>query len=127
MIQRTTMADTDFQIRPSGPATLKKTKTACRFCGTPLVHSVVDLGKSPLCESFLTTDQLLEAEVFYPLHAFVCDQCFLVQVAEYVSGKEIFCGEYAYFSSFSDSWLAHASRYVDMITERLNLTSHHHV
>lgn len=102
-------------------------KGGCRFCGTPLQQSVVDLGKSPLCENFLTKDQLIEVEEFYPLHAFVCDRCFLVQVEEYVHGKEIFCGEYAYFSSYSDSWLRHAARYVDAITERLGLTKEHHV
>ena len=99
----------------------------CRFCGTPLQHSVVDLGKSPLCENFLTKDQLIEAEEFYPLHAFVCGKCFLVQVEEYVHGKTIFCREYAYFSSYSDSWLRHAANYVDMITNRLELTKDHHV
>jgi SAM-dependent methyltransferase len=108
-------------------ATTPAAKGGCRFCGTPLKHSVVDLGKSPLCENFLTQDQLLESEVFYPLRAVVCDECFLVQVEEYVSGKEIFCGEYAYFSSFSDSWLAHAARYVDMIVDRLKLSGDSHV
>lgn len=96
-------------------------KGGCRFCGKPLKHSFVDLGKSPLCESFLTKEQLFEPEAFYPLHAFVCDGCFLVQVEEYVSGTEIFGGEYAYFSSYSDSWLAHSKSYADMITERLGL------
>lgn len=96
-------------------------KGGCRFCGAALNHTVVDLGKSPLCESFLTQQQLLEPEAFYPLKAVVCDQCFLVQVEEFVSGKEIFCGEYAYFSSYSDSWLAHAASYVEMITERLGI------
>ena len=96
-------------------------KGGCRFCGTKLRHSFVDLGKSPLCENFLTREQLFEPEPFYPLHAFVCDECFLVQVEEYVSGTEIFGGEYAYFSSYSDSWVAHAARFADAITERLGL------
>lgn len=99
----------------------------CRFCGTPLRQTVVDLGKSPLCESFLTREQLLQPEPFYPLRAVVCQNCFLVQVEEYVSGKEIFCGEYAYFSSYSDTWLAHAARYVEMIVERLNIGRDSHV
>ncbi|MFO7901429.1 MAG: methyltransferase domain-containing protein [Planctomycetota bacterium] len=99
----------------------------CRFCGTPLKHSVVDLGNSPLCESFLTAEQLLQGEVYYPLQAFVCERCFLVQVKEYVSGETIFRGEYAYFSSFSDSWLRHAARYADAIVDRFNLTRHQHV
>ena len=96
-------------------------KGGCRFCGTPLEHSFVDLGKSPLCENFLTEDQLVEVEPFYPLHAFVCGECHLVQVEEYVSGTEIFGREYAYFSSYSDSWLAHAEAYARMIRERLGL------
>jgi len=77
---------------------------SCRFCGTPLSQTVVDLGMSPLCENFLTPEQLNDVERFYPLHLWVCDQCFLVQLEEYVSGSEIF-SDYAYFSSFSDSWL----------------------
>jgi SAM-dependent methyltransferase len=94
----------------------------CLFCAEPLRHTFLDLGMSPLCESYLTPDQLNEMEPFYPLHAYVCDRCFLVQVQQYVSPKEIFT-EYAYFSSYSDSWLRHARRYVDMITERLGLTA----
>ncbi|WP_166824795.1 class I SAM-dependent methyltransferase [Thalassoroseus pseudoceratinae] len=94
----------------------------CRFCRHPLTQSVVDLGMSPLCETFLTADQLNAAESFYPLHAFVCDKCLLVQVEAYVSGEEIFGQEYAYFSSYSDSWLKHATAYTDMIVPRLGLT-----
>lgn len=94
----------------------------CRFCDAPVSHSVCDLGMHPLCESFLTAEQLDQAEAFYPLHAFVCERCFLIQVKDYVHGTEIFQGEYAYFSSFSDSWLDHCSRYVDTITDRLRLT-----
>ena len=93
----------------------------CRFCGAHLRHLVVDLGKSPLCESFLTADQLNEMEPFYPLQAFVCDQCFLVQVLDHVDGVSIFGGEYAYFSSFSDSWLKHCSDYADNVVERFGL------
>jgi SAM-dependent methyltransferase len=95
---------------------------ACRFCSAPLHYTVVDLGMSPLCESYLTADQLNQMEPFYPLRAYVCDQCFLVQVEAYVSAEDIFT-EYAYFSSFADSWLAHAQRYVDAITARLGLTA----
>lgn len=104
------------------------TRRGCRFCGSRNRHSVVDLGMSPLCENFLTADQLNAMEPFYPLHAVVCAHCFLVQVDEYVSGEKIFgAGEYAYFSSYSDSWLRHASDYVDMITDRLGLGPHSHV
>jgi SAM-dependent methyltransferase len=98
----------------------------CLFCAAPLRHTFVDLGKSPLCESFLTAQQLNEMEPFYPLHAWVCSECFLVQVEQYVRPEGIFT-EYAYFSSYSDSWLAHARTYVDMITDRLGLGAQHHV
>ena len=94
----------------------------CRFCGTQLRQTVVDLGMSPLCENFLTLEQLNDVERFYPLHVWVCDQCFLVQLEEYVSGSEIF-SDYAYFSSFSDSWLDHCRRYVDQMIEQLELTT----
>jgi SAM-dependent methyltransferase len=96
------------------------TTAHCRFCKVPLRHTFVDLGMSPLCESYLTSDQLNRMEPFYPLHVKVCDQCYLVQLEEYVSPEHIFT-EYAYFSSYSDSWLKHASNYVDMISERLGL------
>jgi SAM-dependent methyltransferase len=92
----------------------------CRFCLAPLRQTFVDLGMSPLCESYLTTDQLNQMEPFYPLHVKVCEECYLVQLEEYVSPQHIFT-EYAYFSSYSDSWLNHSSKYVDMITERLCL------
>lgn len=94
---------------------------ACRFCSSTRLHNVVDLGMSPLCENFLTRDQLNQMEQFYPLRALVCEDCFLVQVEEHVGGREIFCGEYAYFSSYSDSWLRHAKNYAEMITTRLGL------
>jgi SAM-dependent methyltransferase len=92
----------------------------CLFCATPLRHTFVDLGMSPLCESFLAADQVNQMEPFYPLHAQVCAKCFLVQVEEYVRPEGIFT-EYAYFSSYSDSWLAHAKAYVEMISGRLGL------
>ena len=90
----------------------------CRFCGKPLENLVVDLGLSPLCQSQIEPENLNRGEMFYPLRAYVCDQCFLVQVHEHVSGEEIF-SHYAYFSSYSDSWLAHAKAYVDQITKKL--------
>jgi len=92
----------------------------CRFCGSPLEDSVVDLGMSPLCESFLPAEQLDKMEPFYPLHAFVCRKCFLVQINDYVPAEHIFT-EYAYFSSFSSAWLKHCEDYVGMITDRLGL------
>src|SRR6188768_3813833 len=94
----------------------------CRFCATPLTDTVVDLGMSPLCESYLPASALNQMEPFYPLHARVCRSCFLVQVGDYVRVEEIF-SEYAYFSSFSSSWLKHAEDYVTMISERLKLDS----
>ncbi|MCE9544623.1 MAG: class I SAM-dependent methyltransferase [Planctomycetia bacterium] len=93
---------------------------ACRFCGEPLTQTFVDLGMSPLCESFLAAEQVDAMEPFYPLQAFVCGGCLLVQLPEYVSAEHIF-SEYAYFSSFSDSWLLHAKRYVDTMIERFQL------
>ena len=95
---------------------------ACRFCSSPLRHTVVDLGMSPLCESYISADQLNQMEPFYPLHVYVCDKCYLVQVQEYVSGEEIF-SDYAYFSSYSDTWLAHAERYTDEMIGRWRLDS----
>ena len=81
---------------------------------------MVDLGMSPLCESFVPEDRLNEMEPFYPLHLYVCGVCYLVQIQEYVSGEEIF-KEYAYFSSYSDSWLAHAERYTQEMIARWDL------
>ena len=92
----------------------------CRFCGTPLKTTMVDLGMHPLCETFLTEDQLNDMEPHYPLVVKVCDECFLAQVGEYVEPSEIF-GDYAYFSSYSDAWLEHARTYVDMMIDRFGL------
>ena len=97
------------------------TRGHCRFCGAPLSRTVVDLGMSPLCESYVTAERLDQMEPFYPLHVQVCERCWLVQLEAYVSGEEIF-REYAYFSSFSDSWLDHCRRYVDQMIARLALT-----
>ncbi len=94
----------------------------CRACGTPLRHTFVDLGMSPLCQKHRTPEDVADMEPFYPLHVWLCDQCFLVQLEEFVAPDEIFGdGEYAYFSSFSDSWLEHASRYVAQTSERFGL------
>lgn len=94
----------------------------CLFCKAPLQITFVDLGMHPLCESYVSEDKLNQMEPFYPLHVFVCGQCFLVQLHEYVSPADIFT-EYAYFSSYADSWVQHAKRYTDMIVDRLTLTS----
>ncbi len=92
----------------------------CRICHTPIEHTFVDLGMSPLCESFLPAGQLNQMEPYYPLHALVCSDCFLVQLQEYVTPDHIF-SEYAYFSSYSTSWVEHARLYCHMIKERLGL------
>jgi hypothetical protein len=92
----------------------------CRFCAALLEHTFVDLGMSPLCESYLAADQLDRMEPFFPLHVQVCGSCFLVQLPAYVPREEIF-GEYAYFSSFSTAWLKHAEEYVALASRRLGL------
>jgi len=93
---------------------------ACRLCRKALRHTFVDLGMSPLCESFVAAENLDAMEPYYPLHVLVCDECFLVQLREYVSPEHIFT-EYAYFSSYSTSWVAHAKAYCAMIQGRLGL------
>ena len=92
----------------------------CRFCEQSLTRTFLYLGMSPLCESFLSADQLNQMEPFYPLHVYVCERCLLVQLQEYVRPENIFT-EYAYFSSYSDTWLRHAEAYTDMIIERFNI------
>ncbi len=93
--------------------------TACRSCGAGL-HGFVDLGMSPLCESFVASDALQAGEMFYPLNVRICSHCWLGQLGQYVQPDHLFT-EYAYFSSFSQSWLRHAERYVEMATERFGL------
>jgi len=90
----------------------------CRFCGTTLRQTFVDLGTAPPCNNFVKPDKYDEAESFYPLHSYVCHTCFLVQLPAYVPADEIFTSEYAYFSGFSQSWLNHCKSYVDMMVER---------
>lgn len=97
------------------------TSGQCRFCGEHLKHTVVDLGMSPLCESYLTCDQLNQMEPFYPLRVYVCAACYLVQLDQYVSAGDIF-SDYAYFSSYSDTWLAHARAYAESMIDRFSLT-----
>ena len=92
----------------------------CRSCGAVLHCSVVDLGSQPLANAFLAADQLDRPEPLFPLHAHVCDRCWLVQLAGSVSREELF-SDYAYFSSFSDTWLEHAQAYAEEMVERLSL------
>jgi SAM-dependent methyltransferase len=93
---------------------------ACRFCAAPLRRSFTDLGMSPLANAYRSAEQLQDAEAFYPLHVYVCERCLLVQLPAAASPAEIF-SDYAYFSSYSESWVEHARRYVDAISERLDL------
>ncbi len=94
----------------------------CRFCDTELEHSFADLGTSPLCQDHVTPERFDQAEAIYPLHARVCHRCFLVQVGTPVKPEQIFGGgDYAYFSSFSDSWLAHARAYTEEMSARFGL------
>src|SRR5579862_403247 len=100
MATTTLLADTDTII----------STTTCRFCGAGLQRTFVDLGLSPLCETYPSAKDLNRGETYYPLHVYVCDRCFLVQLQEYETAENIF-SDYAYFSSFSDSWLRHAESY----------------
>jgi hypothetical protein len=93
----------------------------CRFCDERLTQPVIDLGMSPLCESFVRPEQLFEPEVFYPLHVWVCASCYLVQLEEFVAPEAIFT-EYAYFSSYSTTWVAHASRFTEAAIDRFDLS-----
>ena len=95
-------------------------QSKCRSCGATLEHTFVDLGMSPLANSYIKPERLNRMEPFYPLHVYVCGKCLLVQLEQFSSPADIF-SDYAYFSSFSDSWLAHAKAYVDMITSRFSL------
>jgi len=90
----------------------------CRFCENTLTHEFVDLGFSPPSNSFLKLSQLNEPETFYPLKIMVCEKCFLVQIDEFAKHDDIFSSDYAYFSSFSTSWLAHAKAYTEMMVNR---------
>ncbi len=103
----------------AGPIRTPATRS-CRFCGAALDRTFVDLGMSPLCETYPSRDDLNRGEVYYPLHVYVCDQCFLVQLEEYESAENIF-SDYAYFSSYSDSWLKHAENYCRKMTSQFGL------
>ena len=96
----------------------------CRFCRTPLTHTFLDLGRQPLANSYLTAEQLAAGtERSYPLHVRVCHNCFLVQADDAVPADHIFDADYAYFSSYSTSWVEHARRYAVAMTERFELGS----
>jgi C-methyltransferase C-terminal domain/Putative zinc binding domain/Methyltransferase domain len=97
-------------------------RAACRFCGAQLELTVVDLGMSPLCESFIRADQTRQMEPFFPLRVFACKRCYLVQLEAFVRPDEIFT-EYAYYSAYSTAWVEHARQYVEMISKQLGLGS----
>ena len=90
----------------------------CRFCHTRLNHIFADLGSTPIANDYIKPENLHNMEPFYPLKVFVCNSCFLVQLPEHLAPEKIFGEEYTYFSSYSDSWLKHASDYVDMMMQR---------
>ena len=96
--------------------------STCRFCATPLQHEFVNLGLSPISNAFIKPEDVGKTEPFYPLHVFVCAECFLVQLEEFESPDEIF-SDYVYFSSYSDSWLAHARKFVESASSRFGLDS----
>ena len=95
----------------------------CRHCATQLAHTFLDLGFAPPSNAYLSYEDLSKPEKYYPLKVMVCDQCWLVQTEDYAQADELFSAEYAYFSSTSSGWLAHAARYAEKITEQLQLNS----
>lgn len=95
----------------------------CRICGTALEHTFVDLGASPPCEAILTAEEAERGETAYPLHVRICATCLLVQLPEVIPAEDIFTDDYAYFSSFSTSWIEHARRYAETMTQQLGLTA----
>ncbi len=99
----------------------------CRFCRTSLGEPFLDLGCTPLSNSYITPEHLNDEEASYPLRVFICQSCFLVQLCDFEEASEIFHTDYAYFSSYSESWLSHAKSYVEAVTKRFHLNSKHQV
>ena len=99
---------------------------ACRLCGATLAQTLVDLGAMPLANRLLTREELSRPEPRYPLHARVCGACFLVQVDDVASSQDIF-GDYTYFSSYSQSWVAHARAFATVARDRFHLGEQSHV
>src|SRR5579884_3258089 len=95
----------------------------CRFCGAPLEQVFADLGMSPLSNAYVRPENLQRMEPFYPLTAYVCGECFLVQLPEMETPEHLF-GDYAYFSSYSESWLRHSQAYVEQMQARFGLDAH---
>lgn len=99
----------------------------CRHCGTTLTHTMIDLGSSPPSNAYLTEQTLKAPEKWFPLKVMVCDQCWLVQTEDYAGATELFDADYAYFSSFSSSWLKHAEQYTNSMVNRFSLDENAHV
>ncbi|HEX7005746.1 MAG TPA: class I SAM-dependent methyltransferase [Alphaproteobacteria bacterium] len=110
-------AEAALRLAPAG---------TCRFCDAPLTQSVIDLGQSPPANAYLTAEELEHPEPTYPLHAYVCGSCFLVQLQDFHSPAELFT-DYAYFSSYSDTWMRHVERYCDDMIRRFTLGPEHRV
>ncbi|MBM4292504.1 MAG: SAM-dependent methyltransferase, partial [Deltaproteobacteria bacterium] len=94
----------------------------CRHCRAPLRLTLVDLGAAPPSNSYITLERLNSPERWYPLRVLVCERCWLAQTEDFTEAQELFDEEYAYFSSYSSGWLNHAARYVESISERLELS-----
>ncbi len=120
------VAGTCFEVEAVTAPAAVEACTSCRFCGTPLEHVFADLGSSPLANSYLPPELVGSMEPFYPLRALVCGHCFLVQLEQFETPERIF-SDYAYFSSYSVSWLAHCRRYTEQMTEMLGLGEHSRV
>ena len=99
----------------------------CRHCGAELTHTFIDLGSAPPSNSYLTAETMKEPEKWYPLKVMVCDHCWLVQTEDFVGVEEMFSQHYAYFSSYSTTWIKHASNYVDAMVERFRLNAESNV
>ena len=100
----------------------RRTSMNCRFCGAALERTFVDLGMSPLCETYPSVAELARGEMYYPLHVYICEQCWLVQLEEFETAESIF-SDYAYFASFSDSWLKHCEKYCNDMKARFDLNA----
>jgi SAM-dependent methyltransferase len=112
----------DRSLDAAATATRHEQHGSCRFCGSQLSHVFLDLGLSPLANTYLKEEELQREEQRFPLRAYVCDECFLVQLEEWESPENIF-GDYAYFSSYSESWLQHAKTYVGAMVERFGINA----
>ena len=99
----------------------------CRHCGTELTLPLIDLGSAPLSNAYLTRETLHAPEKWFPLRVLVCTECWLAQTEDYTGADELFSADYAYFSSYSTTWLQHAERYVADMVKRFNLNADSHV